>query len=90
MRLSSAPHSKRDACAQKITEAEKIVGTLREKHGHYSVEKLNVWAHMIHMGKHTSYDIPPNLPYFLKEKSKLDYRHLTHHFQTCPQGSVST
>jgi len=49
---------------------EKIVASLREKHSQYSVEKLNVWAHMIHMGKHASYEVPPNLPYFVGQKSK--------------------
>ena len=37
----------------------------QEKHEKdYSVEKYNCWAHMIHVGKHTSYDMPPDLPYF--------------------------
>jgi len=27
---------------------------------------INAWAHMIHMGKHASYDNPPDLPYFKK------------------------
>ena len=27
-------------------------------------KKLNAWAHLIQMGKHGSYDCPPDLPYF--------------------------
>ena len=56
--------AKRGTCQQRM---EQVDGTLREKHGDiYSVEKLNAWAHLIHMGKHSSYANPPNLPYFKK------------------------
>ena len=34
----------------------------------YSVKKLNVWAHMLHIEKHNSYDEPPNVPYFTKSR----------------------
>jgi hypothetical protein len=62
----SEPLQKRGACAQKLTEVEEIVSQLKAKHGSaYTVEKLNAWAHMIHiMGKQTSHDLPPDLPYF--------------------------
>ena len=51
--MASAPSSKQNACMQKITEVEEIVSDLQQRHGsEYSVEKLNAWAHMIHMGKH--------------------------------------
>ena len=50
---------------EKIAQIEEIVSNLQEKHGSkYSVEKLNCWAHMILMKKHTSYDNPPEYPYF--------------------------
>ena len=43
--------TKRQNCAQKIQEVEAIVNTLKEKHGSlYSVEQLNAWGHMIHVG----------------------------------------
>lgn len=52
-----------------ISEVEKMVKLLQEKHGSsYSVEKLNVWAHMLHIEKHNSYDEPPNVPYFTKSQ----------------------
>ena len=44
---------------------------LKEKRGSkYTVERLNAWAHMINMGKHSSKDDPPNLPFFGKRKTK--------------------
>jgi hypothetical protein len=51
--------------AQKISDVELVVMRLKEKHASlYSVEKLNARAHMIDIGKHDSYDVPPDLPYF--------------------------
>ena len=41
------------ACLQKV-QVEDIVKKLEDKHDHYSIEKLNAWAHLIHLGKHTS------------------------------------
>ena len=53
--------------AQKLQEVEKIVEELKEKHAaSYNIKKLNAWAHLLHMGKHDSYETPPNLPYFGK------------------------
>ena len=67
------PVSKRAACAQKLTEVEEIVTDLKAKHGSaYPVEKLNAWAHMIHMGKHSSHELPPDLPYFRGTKKASD------------------
>ena len=31
---------------------------------------LNAWAHMIQMGKHSSYEDPPNYPYFGRKHPK--------------------
>ena len=46
---------------------EKIVEELKEKHAaSYNIKKLSAWAHLLHMGKHDSYETPPNLPYFGK------------------------
>ena len=65
------PQSKRTTCAQKVTELEKVLEKLKGKDGiNYSTEKLSAWAHMIHMGKHSSYELPPDLPYFAKRKSE--------------------
>lgn len=66
------PKPKRNACSKKLSEVEDIVKKLQEKHDSaFSTEKLNAWAHMIHVGKHSSYDSPPDLPYFRgKAKSK--------------------
>ena len=47
---------------------------LKDKHGSkYSTEQLNAWAHMISVGKHCSFEDPPNLPYFVgKARSHKD------------------
>ena len=61
---------KQNACSRKLSEVEDIVKKLKDKHGaSFSVEKYNAWAHMIHMGKHGSYEDAPVLPYF-KGRSK--------------------
>ncbi len=65
------PQPKKQACAQKIRDVEAIDNTLTEKHGSaYTVEQMNAWAHMIHMGKHSSTEAPPTLPYFGKAQTK--------------------
>lgn len=70
--------NKRTKCAEKLSEVEKLVKKLKEKHGtKYSVEKLNIWAHMLHIEKHDSEEVPPDLPYFRGRASK----------STVPEGS---
>ena len=65
------PSSKRQAIAKNISEVEEIIKTLREKHGDaYSVEKLNCWAHMLNVGRHSYYDEPPDFSFFKKRKEK--------------------
>ena len=67
----SAPSSKRQAIAKSISEVEEIIKKLKEKHGDtFSVEKLNCWAHMLNVGKHSSYDEPPDFPFFKRPKEK--------------------
>ena len=63
--------AKCQSCANKISEVEAIVKQLQEKHdSQYTVEQFNAWAHLLHMGKHGSYDSPPDLPYFRGYKKK--------------------
>lgn len=43
---------------------------LKDKHaGMFSEGKLRMWGHLIQMGKHASYDDPPNLLFFRGHKS---------------------
>ena len=59
------PSKRAKNIAEKISEVELIVKRLKEEHkSFYSVEKLNAWAHMLAIGKHDSYHVPPDLPYF--------------------------
>ena len=66
------PSSKRDMCMRKTLEVEEIVDKLKRKHGNaLSLERYNAWAHMIHTGQYSSYDDPPNYPYFRMPGSKV-------------------
>ena len=56
----------------KMTEVELIVEELEKRHSaseSFSVEQLRVWAHMLHLKKHDSYDQPPNKPFFRHSKA---------------------
>ncbi len=65
------PKSKRDVSSQKISDVEAIVKQLEDKHGSkYTIEQMNAWAHMLQMKKHSSYDVPPDMPYFTGSKKK--------------------
>ena len=64
----------RTSSAQELQEVEKkkIVKELKEKHAaSYSIEKLNAWAHLLHMGKHDSYETPPNQVFPILEKVEM-------------------
>ena len=57
--------------AKTITEVETIMSELKQKHGQqYDTGRYACWAHTIHSGKHSSYDEPPDLPYFTRCKKK--------------------
>lgn len=63
---------KQGSCAEKLGAVEEIVKRLKKKHGtKYSVDKLNVWAHMLHIEKHDSDEVPPKVLYFTKIQNKL-------------------
>jgi len=54
---------------QKVDELEEILDKLKSKQkgSKYTPEQLHAWAHTIQMGKHNSYDAPPNKPFFGKQ-----------------------
>ncbi len=65
----SAPSTKREACRQKIDDVESIVLKLKEKHDtKYSVEQFSAWVHMTQLGNNSSFEAPPDLPYFVKRR----------------------
>ena len=50
---------------------QEIIEDLEERHDDtFTMEQLRVWAHMIHMKKHSSYTDPPDKPFFRKHVSK--------------------
>ena len=58
-------NSKKGTLAMKITEVESIVDKFRKLHSNtYSVQQFNTGAHLIRVGKHSSIDVPHDLPYF--------------------------
>ena len=67
-RTSSAPKPKL-TCVRKISEVEDIIKYLKQRHGEsFTVEQFSMWAHVIHIGKHSSREAPPNLPIFRQSK----------------------
>ena len=80
------PPKKKSAIAKKISEVEDIIKELKRNHASkYSVEQLNVWAHLIHVEKHASKDTPPDLPYFRGTKK----RKLQDELDNCPVTAPS-
>lgn len=56
----------------KMTEVELILEELEKHHEaskRFTAEQLRVWAHLLHMKKHDSYDHPPNKPFFRQSKA---------------------
>ena len=63
---ASAPKASRyDTHVDKMAEVTAIEDKLQEKHsGMYTDQQLRSWAHLIQMKKHSSYDEPPDKPFF--------------------------
>jgi hypothetical protein len=77
-----APKAK-STCVRKVSEVEAIIKDLREKHGtNFNVEQFSMWAHVIHIGKHSSREAPPDLPFFRQGSKKKT--------TTAPSSSTST
>ena len=54
-----------------LSEVQVIVDELEKKHKDcYTPEQIRAWGHMIHMKKHSSYDEPPQKPFFMGSKRK--------------------
>ena len=69
---SKSRKSKSDVITHKLMEVEVIADKLTEKHeGKFSAEQINVWAHLINMKKHQSFDDPPDKPSFRGSSKKV-------------------
>ena len=66
--------SRYESQMQKISAIDDVYKCLDEKQrDNYTSEQLDAWAHMIDLKKHSSYDEPPNKPFFVsKQKSSID------------------
>ena len=55
-----------------MSEVDLIASDLAKKHGEgrYSPEQFRAWANMLQLKKHTSYEVPPNKPYFRNSITK--------------------
>ena len=68
---NASKRSRYDKQIDKLREVDEIEDKLRSKNeGKYTEEQIRMWAHLIHMKKHTSYDEPPNKR-FWKSKSSV-------------------
>jgi hypothetical protein len=65
--VEALPTAKRISSLRNV---EEIVDRLSEKHGaNFPAMKFNAWVHLINnMWKHSSYNEPPNLPYYGKRR----------------------
>ena len=51
---------------------DEIEDKIRSKNeGKYTKEQIRMWAHLIHMKKHTSYDEPPNKRFWKPKSSSI-------------------
>ena len=58
---SSQKRSRYNKQIDKMREVEEIEDDLRSKHGgKFTEEQIRMWAHLIQMNKHASYEEPPN------------------------------
>lgn len=73
-RENPAKSSRYSSHLEKMTEVETIEEKLKEIHNKdgvksFSDEQLRSWAHLIQMGKHTSYNTPPDKPFWRVRKT---------------------
>ena len=65
---ADSSNEKRSKCTieitEKIDEAKEIFLKLKEMHGKkYTTERYHAWAQLVQIGKHSSYDEPPDYPF---------------------------
>ena len=59
---------------KKMAEVDDIYKKLQDKHkGKYSAEQLRTWSHLLEMGKHDSYEEPPDKPFFRGRRPSTTY-----------------
>ena len=58
--------------AKTLDEVDTIYNKLSDKHSEkFDADRLRMWGHLINMGKHSSYEAPPNYPFFRKHGTPL-------------------
>ena len=58
--------------AKTLDEVDTVYNKLSDKHSEkFDADRLRMWAHLINMGKHSSYEAPPNYPFFRKHGTPL-------------------
>ena len=61
-----------DAQLNKMAQVDEILDKIKKKHGDtYSPEQCRVWALLIQMGKHESYDCAPDKLFFKNKKRRV-------------------
>ena len=57
---------------KRMARVDDIFEELHDKHkGKYSAEQLGAWSHLLEMGKHDSYEEPPDKPFFRGRKRSI-------------------
>lgn len=86
----TAPRPK-SHCAQKIKDVEDLISQLKERHGKaFTTEQLSCWAHMYHMEKHNSLDIPPDIPFFTGSVKKKKVTNDDNSVAPCNEGAKAS
>ena len=87
---SSQKRSRYSKQIDKMREVEEIEDDLRSEHeGAYSEEQIRMWAHLIQMNKHTSYEEPPNKK-FWKTSGSTGASQGTSGSKSCGLGSSNS
>ena len=48
-----------------LDEVDTVYQKLSDEHsGKFDADRLRMWAHLINMGKHSSFETPPDYPFF--------------------------
>ena len=55
-----------------MDEVDTVYQKLAEMHsGKFDADRLRMWAHLINMGKHSSFETPPDYPFFFEKRIRM-------------------
>ena len=70
--ITSTKRESKNTNTKTLSTVEDIVQKLKDRHGAntHSVEQFNCWAHTINSGKWSSYEEPPDFPFFQEGQTR--------------------